>query len=179
MPRRAFAVDKVSPAVRSRMMSSVRGKNTEPELRVRRALHGSGLRYRLNVGSLPGTPDIVFPKYKAVVLVHGCFWHGHSCKKGTLPESNVAFWENKISRNHQRDVANVQRLGAQGWRCLTVWECSLRRADLASTVLGAVRHWVLAGSKSGEIVIVGDEVSFAPADFRRFQPSTDDRSPEP
>lgn len=110
---------------RRRNMQAVHSKNTKPEIIVRKLLHALGFRFRLHVKTLPGTPDIVLPKYKAVIFVHGCFWHGHSCKRGALPKSNIEFWQNKIKGNMLRDVSHIARLKDQGWRVLIVWECAL------------------------------------------------------
>lgn len=117
--------DRVSQELRSRMMSAVRGKNTFPELFVRRKLHARGFRYRLHVKNLPGNPDIVLPRYRTVVFVHGCFWHGHSCSRGKRPSSNTKFWNTKIDANIQRDKRNQRRLRSTGWESIIVWECRL------------------------------------------------------
>lgn len=107
-------------------MAAVRQKDTGPEITLRRALHKSGLRYRLHEKTLPGTPDICFPKWRAVILVHGCFWHRHEgCKKASLPKSNLLFWESKFRRNVERDRKNVEDLLAANWRVAIVWECWL------------------------------------------------------
>ncbi|MFZ4535010.1 very short patch repair endonuclease [Propionivibrio sp.] len=122
--------DVVDKATRSRMMASIRGKNTKPELIVRRYLHQRGLRYRLHVQSLPGKPDIVFPRYRKVVFIHGCFWHRHDgCKYATMPASRVEFWENKLSENVARDQYQIAVLQEMNWKVLVVWECELRHND--------------------------------------------------
>ena len=118
--------DVVSPEVRSRMMSGIRGKNTKPELILRRLLHKRGFRYRLHAANLPGRPDMVFPKYRAVLFAHGCFWHGHNCHLFKWPKSRQDFWRDKISGNCQRDVVATNELKKAGWRILTVWECALK-----------------------------------------------------
>lgn len=106
-------------------MSRIRGQDTKPEVLLRKALHASGFRYRLHDKRLPGKPDLVLPHYKAVVFVHGCFWHCHpGCKASHVPKTNAAFWESKFSRNVARDARNVNELMALGWRVFTVWECS-------------------------------------------------------
>ncbi|MCA7985383.1 very short patch repair endonuclease [Burkholderia vietnamiensis] len=115
-------------ATRSRMMSGIRGKNTKPELVVRKALYERGLRYRLHVRSLAGTPDLVFPRYKAVVFVHGCFWHRHNCALFKMPSSRTEFWTEKLDRNRERDREHMTKLLQDGWRVAVVWECSLRTA---------------------------------------------------
>lgn len=111
-------------------MSRVKGKDTSPEMRVRRIAHAMGLRFRLHRTDLPGKPDIVFPKYRKVVFVHGCFWHRHpSCKKATLPKSNVDFWRDKFRRNVERDRQNRERLIESGWDVAVIWECQTRNDD--------------------------------------------------
>ena len=119
-------MDVVTPSVRSRMMSGIRGKNTQPELLVRKALFARGFRYRLHDSSLPGKPDLVFPKYGAIILVNGCFWHGHNCPLFKWPSSRSEFWKDKITGNRQRDILNCRELESMGWRVLTVWECALK-----------------------------------------------------
>lgn len=121
-------------------MSRIRGKDTKPEMLMRRGLHGRGLRYRLHGKSIPGKPDIVFPKYRTVVFVHGCFWHGHGCSLFKWPKTRAAFWKNKINRNMERDREALSALKADGWRVLVVWECALKgrqRRDLAEVLDGA------------------------------------------
>ena len=119
-------IDVVDPATRSRMMSGIKGKDTKPELQVRKYLHSRGLRFRLHVKDLPGKPDLVFPKYKTVVFVHGCFWHQHTgCKYATMPSSRVNFWTNKLSENVMRDSYQIAALEGLGWRVFVVWECEL------------------------------------------------------
>lgn len=108
-------------------MSRVKGKNTGPELKVRRILHAAGYRFRIHADDLPGRPDIVFRSRKKALFVHGCFWHQHSgCKKATLPQSNVDFWTSKLQRNVDRDRKTILALQAMGWSVLVVWECQLR-----------------------------------------------------
>lgn len=124
--RRARQPDPHTPEQRRLNMSRIRSRNTKPELQLRRALHGAGFRYRLHDKSLPGTPDMVLSARRAVVFVHGCFWHGHDCPLGVAPGIRTEFWENKIGRNKDRDDAAETRLIASGWRILTVWECALR-----------------------------------------------------
>jgi DNA mismatch endonuclease (patch repair protein) len=107
-------------------MSRIRGRDTKPEMVIRRGLHGQGLRYRLHDRSLPGRPDLVFPKYRAVIFVHGCFWHGHDCPMFKPPSTRREFWTQKITSNRTRDEAAVAALLELGWRAAIVWECSLR-----------------------------------------------------
>ena len=113
-----------SAEVRSRIMAAVRSRDTGPEMVLRRALHARGLRYRLHVRDLPGRPDVCFPKWGAVLLVHGCFWHRHeACHKATMPRSNLPFWSEKFRRNVDRDRRSVDALVAEGWRVGIAWEC--------------------------------------------------------
>jgi DNA mismatch endonuclease (patch repair protein) len=106
-------------------MASISGKETKPEIAVRKNLFAFGFRYRKNVKGLPGTPDIVLPKHKTVILIHGCFWHGHHCKKATRPISNTDFWNLKIEKNIIRDKIALRHLKKEGWKVITVWECEL------------------------------------------------------
>src|SRR5689334_16809354 len=116
--------DIVDAATRSRMMSKIPGKNTKPELAVRRFLHAAGLRFRLHDRRLPGRPDIVLARHRAIVNVHGCFWHRHAgCQYAYMPASNQGFWESKFAANVERDARNDAALRASGWRVFTVWEC--------------------------------------------------------
>jgi len=119
-------MDTVDSATRARIMASVRGKHTKPELLVRSALHRLGYRYRLHDKKLPGHPDIVFPMYKAIILVNGCFWHGHRCQLGTVPSTRRKFWLEKFERNRERDRRNIRLYRDMGWRVLVVWECALK-----------------------------------------------------
>jgi len=118
--------DVVSAAVRSRMMAGIRGTDTKPELILRKALHGLGFRFRLHDPKLPGKPDMVFPRYKAVLFAHGCFWHGHDCHLFKMPSSRTDFWRTKIERNRQVDARTNAALAASGWRVGIVWECALK-----------------------------------------------------
>lgn len=119
-------VDSLTPEQRSAQMSRIRSSNTKLEVLVRKGLHARGLRYRLGGAKLPGRPDIVLPKYRTVVFVHGCFWHGHDCPLYRLPKTRPEFWADKIGKNRTRDQRVTSGLEAMGWRVLTVWECSLR-----------------------------------------------------
>lgn len=108
-------------------MSQIKSKNTKPEITLRKALFARGFRYRVNVGNLPGKPDIVLPKYKTIIFVHGCFWHGHpGCKYAYIPKSNTEFWATKISTNRERDITTERKLIELGWHVITVWECEIR-----------------------------------------------------
>ena len=117
--------DIVSGAARSKMMAAVRQKNTVPEMWVRRALHRMGYRYRLHSKDLPGRPDLVFPGRRKIIFVNGCFWHGHSCRKGRLPKSNVEFWRAKICENRARDAKAIGELRGGGWEVCVVWQCEI------------------------------------------------------
>ena len=114
---------------RSALMSRIRGRDTKPEMLVRRTLHALGFRFRLHVRSLPGWPDIVLPRFSTIIQVKGCFWHGHTCMDGRLPKSNTAYWIPKLTRNRQRDKANERKLRALGWSVYSLWECRLRRCS--------------------------------------------------
>lgn len=119
--------DVMTPEQRSRCMAAVKGKNTKPEMMVRKFLFSKGLRYRVNNRKLPGAPDIVLKKYKTVVFIDGCFWHGHEgCRYYKMPKSNVDFWERKISHNKARDVSNTAVLKMMGWKVIRVWECDVK-----------------------------------------------------
>jgi DNA mismatch endonuclease (patch repair protein) len=124
-------MDSVSPEKRSRNMAQVKGKNTKPEKLVRSLLHGMGYRFRLHSKQLPGKPDVVLPKYKAVIFVHGCFWHGHEgCRRATIPATRPEFWEQKISGNKERDRRNIAAIEKLGYRCFIVWQCELKDVEL-------------------------------------------------
>jgi DNA mismatch endonuclease (patch repair protein) len=121
-------IDVVDAATRSRMMSGIRGKNTQPEVRLRSALHRRGFRFRVNKVGLPGRPDIVLASRRAVVLVHGCFWHRHDgCRFATTPATRRRFWTEKFGQNVERDARNLKELEALGWRVWIVWECEIRK----------------------------------------------------
>lgn len=117
--------DKLTPEARSRNMGRVPSKNTKPELAVRRAAFAAGFRFRLHTKELPGRPDIVFPRYRIAVFVHGCFWHGHSCRRGARPATNTTFWNEKLDRNAARDRLKLAELQAAQWLTIVIWQCSL------------------------------------------------------
>ena len=117
--------DTVLPEKRSRMMSSIRGRDTQPELYVRKALWSRGFRYRLHARQLPGAPDVVLRKYRTAIFVHGCFWHQHGCSKTHRPSSNRQYWDRKLDGNVARDARNQTKLRESGWNVFTVWECTL------------------------------------------------------
>lgn len=124
--------DSLSPALRSRNMSRVRGKDTASEMLVRRLVHRMGFRYRLHRRDLPGTPDLVFSSRRKVIFVHGCFWHQHNCKRGKRPSSNVEFWNAKLDGNSRRDKTNILSLQKNNWSVLVVWECETKQLDVLS-----------------------------------------------
>lgn len=128
-------MDRITKEQRSILMSKVKGKNTKPELLLRRKLHALGYRFRLFSKKLPCHPDIVLKKYKTAIFVHGCFWHGHeNCKYFRLPKSNVDFWENKIETNRARDAKCIENLESMGWSVIVVWECQLNPQKLETTI---------------------------------------------
>ena len=131
-------------------MAGIRGKDTKPEMLIRRALHARGFRYRLHCKDLPGKPDICLPKYRAVIFVHGCFWHGHGCHLFKWPKTREEFWRTKIGRNREVDDESILRLHAGGWRTATVWECSLKgRARKNVTELASqLDQWLRSEARS-------------------------------
>jgi DNA mismatch endonuclease (patch repair protein) len=144
--------DVVSKETRSRMMAGIRGANTAPELALRREMHARGFRFRLHVAGLPGRPDLVFPKYRAAVLVHGCFWHRHAeCRFTTTPASNAAFWSAKFEGNVARDLRNLEKLRSVGWRTAIVWECEVR--DGAGHAAAQLAKWLRSKQRHIEIPI--------------------------
>ena len=131
--------DILTQSQRRKCMSSIRGKNTKPEILVRKGLHARGFRFRLHNKKLPGSPDIVLPKYGVAIMVNGCFWHGHKgCRYATKPKSNVEFWETKIARNRHRDEVTNAHLEALGWHVITMWECELRESASVTSRLDAL-----------------------------------------
>lgn len=150
--------DIVDRATRSRMMSGIRSKNTRIEVSLRKALFARGFRYRINDARLPGKPDIVLPRYRAVVFVHGCFWHGHDCALFRMPASNTDFWRAKIDANRVRDERACGELAALGWRVAVVWECALRgRTRLADGVAACMLSgWLMDSSGVSPFVIRGN-----------------------
>ncbi len=128
--------DVLTSEQRHRCMSHIRNKNTSPELKVRKMVHSMGFRYRLHVKGLPGKPDLVFPRMKKVIFVHGCFWHLHSCKYGRVkPSTNAGFWKTKRENNKERDMRNRKILENEGWKVLYVWECQTKNESKLKTVL--------------------------------------------
>ena len=134
--------DVLTPEQRARNMAAIRGKDTKPELVVRRLVHRMGLRFRLHRKDLPGRPDLVFPRSRKVIFVHGCFWHMHDCVYGAVrPKSNAEFWVNKRASNVERDKRQMSALESSGWKVLTIWECSIKdpqqlESDLRAFLFG-------------------------------------------
>ncbi len=134
-------------------MSGIRGENTIPEMRVRKGLHARGFRFRLHSVELPGKPDLVFPKYRAIIFVHGCFWHAHECALFKWPKTRADFWKEKIGKNRCRDLAVMDELAQQGWRVMIVWECALKGKGRKpiEEVVDSCAEWLLSNSKKHEI----------------------------
>lgn len=148
---RTIMADTVEPEVRSKIMSRVRRRDTKPELALRRALHHQGFRYRIDYRGLPGSPDIVFPKWRTALFVHGCYWHRHAgCHKASSPSSNVEFWEEKFHRNVERDARNLRQLTDAGWRVGTVWECAIGR-EPSSDLLDCLFEFITRGQDSRRV----------------------------
>lgn len=145
--------DVVDVATRSRMMSRIQGKNTSPELLVRQGLHALGFRFRIHAKHLPGKPDLVLPKYKASIFIHGCFWHGHNCRYFRAPQTRPEFWLEKIRNNQARDQRQVAALRALGWRVLIVWECAVRsmKKQKSSLLIDQIAGWLVEGSEYSQI----------------------------
>lgn len=138
--------DNLTPEQRKHTMSRVKGKDTGPEMQVRRWVHKMGYRYRLHRKDLPGNPDLVFPAHHKIIFIHGCFWHGHDCKAGRKqPKTHSDYWTAKLARNKSRDAANQRLLTEQGWRVLVVWECELKRAD---ELMNRLNDFLQAGTES-------------------------------
>lgn len=144
-----------SAVVRSKNMRSIKAQNTKPEMTVRRMLHGMGFRFRLHVRSLPGTPDIVLPKYRAIVQVQGCFWHGHGCHLFKLPETRREFWAGKIMANQLRDQKAIKALQISGWRIAVIWECALKGKS-KSEFADMLSAWIKSG-ESTTLTVSGNQ----------------------
>jgi DNA mismatch endonuclease (patch repair protein) len=162
-------MDVIGRSTRSRMMAAVRSRNTGPEIQIRLRLFRLGFRYRLHGPSLPGKPDLIFPRYRAVVFINGCFWHNHDCPHGALPMTRQEWWRAKLQGNRARDAAVLRELALRGWRTLVIWECSFRTARknrgrafdavadrVARFLRSESRHAVLSGSP----VITDDHSAF-------------------
>jgi len=145
-------MDKVTREKRSWNMSRVRSKNTKPELLVRSFLYKMGYRFRLHVKQLPGNPDVVLPKYRAVIFVHGCFWHGHNdCKGGEIPKTRFLFWQNKIFENVSRDKKAFIELNLNAWRIAIVWECALKNNSTINNTFNNLDEWICSGPDNLEV----------------------------
>ncbi|WP_397471251.1 very short patch repair endonuclease [Rheinheimera sp.] len=142
-----------SKAARSKNMAAIKARNTRPEMLVRRALHQAGFRYRLHVAGLPGKPDLVFPRYKAVIFVQGCFWHQHQCAIFHWPKTRTEWWRQKISANRAHDEAVQDKLRELGWRVMLVWECVLKGKNKmpADQLIADISHWLRNGSSFAEL----------------------------
>lgn len=144
--------DVVDSKTRSRMMSGIRGKNTRPELEIRRQLHQRGFRYRLHDKTLPGKPDVVLKKYNAVIFIHGCFWHRHNCHLFKWPKTRPEFWKQKITRNHENDIEALAKLLSHGWRVCIVWECSIKGVSKnVPMVSESITRWLKSNNSMLEI----------------------------
>ncbi|WP_081025131.1 very short patch repair endonuclease [Pseudomonas amygdali] len=141
--------DVVDSATRSRMMAGIQGKNTSPELLIRKALHARGFRFRIHAKDLPGKPDLVLPKYSAVIFIHGCFWHGHDCRYFKVPKTRPEFWLEKIRKNQARDLSQIATLQSIGWRVLVVWECAVRsmKKQKSDLLIDLCSEWLVNGSE--------------------------------
>lgn len=146
-------MDTVDRSTRSYIMSRVGQKDTGPETLLRSSLHAAGLRYRLHDRALPGSPDLVFPRFRAASFVHGCYWHAHGCYKSTVPKSRRVFWMDKFAANQKRDERDIRLLMERGWRVMVVWECALlgKNALPPSEVAERVRVWLQGAYARGEI----------------------------
>lgn len=131
------------------MMSGIQGKNTSPELLIRKSLHARGFRYRIHAAHLPGKPDLVLPKHRAVIFIHGCFWHGHGCRYFKVPQTRPEFWLEKIGKNKARDLVQIAALKEAGWRVLIVWECAVRsmKRQKNCLLIDLMAQWLVDGSE--------------------------------
>ena len=146
--------DVVDKATRSRMMAGIRGKDTKPEIFLRKELHALGFRFRLHAKDIAGKPDIVFPKYHALIMVHGCFWHGHNCRCFKFPSTNMEFWQKKIGENQTRDRKHSIAQLEAGWRYLIIWECAVRghlKDSQNKNVVNLAAKWLVDNQPCAEI----------------------------
>ena len=156
--------DTLSQIQRSYNMSRIRGKNTKPEILVRKGLHARGFCFRLHNKKLPGSPDIVLPKYGVAIMVNGCFWHGHKgCRYATEPKTNIEFWETKIARNRHRDEVTTAHLEALGWTVMTIWECELRNSSQLDDRLNALAEEIRNAGKVKRVMDMNKRQSRAAA----------------
>lgn len=152
-------VDVVDKETRSRMMSGIRGKNTNPEIVIRKALHSRGFRFRLQSQTIPGRADIYLPKWESVIFVHGCFWHWHDCRFFTMPKTRTDFWLTKLTGNRLRDQRVIAKTLELGWRCIVIWECSLKGKDSqnrVAKVMDLLEKWIREG---GDNFLEIDEIT--------------------
>lgn len=157
--------DVVDSATRSRMMAGIQGKNTSPELLIRKALHARGFRFRIHAKHLPGKPDLVLKKYSTVIFIHGCFWHGHDCRYFKVPKTRPEFWLEKIAKNRARDLAQITVLEAEGWKVLVIWECAVRHMKKHSSTLliDLIDDWLKSSSEYlqlDEVTLTSSSESF-------------------
>lgn len=164
-------MDTVDRQTRSKIMASVGQKDTGAEIILRAALHRAGLRYRLHDRSLPGSPDLVFTRFRAAIFVHGCYWHAHGCYRSTVPRSRQEFWASKFAANRLRDERNVRLLLEAGWRVLTVWECALKGklALPSDSVVRRVKTWLNSTDLNSEIIGTRGSQSSTQADVSRYR----------
>lgn len=161
MHLKSCMVDVVDAATRSRMMAGINSKNTKPEIRIRKALHAKGLRYALHSNHLPGKPDIVMPKWRVVIFVHGCFWHWHGCHLSKIPATRTAFWATKLAANRQRDALAKQQLLMADWRVATVWECAARGMSALNNLPILIEHltfWIRNQEQSSTLEITASNL---------------------
>lgn len=146
-------MDIVSPRKRSLMMSGIKGKDTAGEIFIRKSLHALGFRYQLHRKDIPGKPDLVFPKFQAVIFINGCFWHAHNCHLFKWPSSRPEFWKEKINSNKTRDAINIEKCTESGWKVLVIWECSLKGKTKRNfnEVIRTTENWLLYDSQNAEI----------------------------
>ena len=165
-------MDRVSPLTRSRMMASIGSRHTKPEVLIRSALFARGLRYRLHAKKLPGRPDLVLPKYRAVIQINGCFWHGHHCPLFKWPASHQQFWRDKIIGNMARDKANQRAMDRLGWRVLVVWECALkgRNKMRMAELVDRIEQWLADAGGAMDIPCPAYCTLNHPHDCRQQQP---------
>lgn len=153
--------DVVDKATRSRMMAGIRSKNTKPETIIRKGLHARGFRYSLHPKNLPGKPDIVMPKWRVAIFIHGCFWHRHGCSLSKMPANNAAFWNSKLTANKSRDASMKQQLIEAGWRTATVWECATRgkfATENLPYLLDRLAAWIRNQAESGTLEIAASDL---------------------
>lgn len=156
--------DIVDQDTRSRMMAGIRGKNTRPEMLLRRALHARGFRYRLHVKSIIGQPDLVLPKHRVIIFVHGCFWHRHEgCRFASTPATRPEFWAEKFAANVRRDQKAVAKLTGEGWRIATVWECALRKPANVVEAVDRLEQWL---AEDEQVIEIGEPDLTRQADYR-------------